>query len=66
MDQPIILLLYPLCYATVFLKFTYYAQYYAQKQESLSDYSAFYMQFGMRISLHVAEKFYKDYFIRVY
>ena len=26
------LLFYPLCYAAVLLKFTYYAQYYAQEQ----------------------------------
>ena len=28
---------YPLCYATVLLKFTYYPQYYAQEQELWSD-----------------------------
>ena len=29
---------YPLCYAAELLKFIYYAQYYAQVLESLSDY----------------------------
>ena len=29
---------YLLCYAAVLLKFTYYAQYYAQEQKLLSDY----------------------------
>ena len=52
---------YPLCYAAVLLKFTYYTQYYAQEQELvlLSDYYAFYMQFCMRNLLHVADNFYK-------
>ena len=44
---------YPLCYAAVLLKFTYYAQ----EQELLSDYYAFYMQFWMNNSLHVADNF---------
>ena len=48
---------YPLCYAAVLLTFTYYAQYYAQEQELLSDYYAFYIQFCMNNSLHVAESF---------
>ena len=48
---------YPLFYAAVFLKFTYYAQYYAQEQELLSDYYAIYMQVGMNNSLHVADTF---------
>ena len=45
---------------------TYYAQYYAQEQELLSEYYAAYMQFGMSNSLHnryVAGNFYKDHFI---
>ena len=37
------------------LKFTYYAQ----EQGLLSDYCAFYMQFCMRNSLHVADNFIK-------
>ena len=41
------------------LKFTYYARYYAQEQELLSDYHAFYMQFCMSYSLCVAEIFNK-------
>ena len=48
---------YPLCYATVLIKFTYYAQYYAQEQELLSDYYASYMQFTE--TLHIAN-FEKD------
>ena len=36
------LLFCPLCYAAVLLKFTYYAQYYAEEQE-LSDYYANYI-----------------------
>ena len=59
------MLLFPLCYTAVLLKFTYYAQYYAQEQE-LSDYVAIYVQFCMSNSLHVAGNFYKDCFIRVY
>ena len=42
---------YPLCYAAVLLKFTYYAQYYAQEQELY----AIHTQFCMNNSLHVAE-----------
>ena len=53
---------HPLCYAAVLLKFTHYAQYYAQEQELLSDYYAFYMQFYMSSSLHVADNFYKECF----
>ena len=49
------LLFYPLCYAAVLLKFTYYAQFNAQEQELLSDYYAFYMQSCTRYSLHVAD-----------
>ena len=60
------LLFYSLCYAAVLLKFTYYAQYYAQKQELLSDYYTFYMQFCMSDMLHVADNFYKGCFITVY
>ena len=48
---------YPLCYAAVLLKFTYYAQYYAQEQELVSDYYAFYMQFCMSNLLNVADNF---------
>ena len=47
-DQSIMLLFLPimLCaYAVVLLKFTYYAQYYAQEQELLSDYCAFIYNF---------------------
>ena len=46
-----------ICYAAVFLKFTYYAQYYTQEQELLSDYYAFYMQLCTNNS---ADNFYKD------
>ena len=48
---------YPLCYAAVFLKFTYYPQYYAQEQELLSDYYAIHdhIQSCMNNSLHVAD-----------
>ena len=49
---------YPLCYAAVLLKVTYYAQ----EQELLSDYYAV----GMSNSLHVAHNFYKDCFVKVY
>ena len=48
---------YPLCYAAVLFQFTYYAQQYAQEQELLSDYYAFYVQFCMSSSLHVADNF---------
>ena len=48
-DQPIMLLFYPLCYAAVLLKFTYYAQ----EQQFLSDYYAF--MYGS--SLYVADNF---------
>ena len=47
----------PLCYAAVLLKFTYYAQYYAQEQELLSDYYTIHIQFCMNNSLHVADNF---------
>ena len=50
---------YPLCYAAVLLKFTYYAQ----EQELLSDYYAIYIQFCISNSLHVVDNFYKDCFI---
>ena len=55
-DQPIMLLilLIMLC-CTVLLKFTYYAQYYAQEQELWSDYYAFYVQVCRSNLLHVAE-----------
>ena len=39
------------------LKFTYYAQYYAQEQELLSNYYGFYM---LRNSMHVADNFHKE------
>ena len=57
---------YPLCYAAVLLKFTCYAQYYAQALESLSDYCAIYIQVCMNSSLHVADICYVNCFIRVY
>ena len=38
---------YPLCYAAVLLKFTYYAQHYAQVQELWSEYYAIYIQVFM-------------------
>ena len=44
---------YPLCYVAVLLEFTYYAQYYVQEEELLSDYYAIYMQFYMNNLLHV-------------
>ena len=50
---------YPLCYAAVLLKFTYYTQYYAQEEELSSDYYAFYIQFCMSNSLHVEDNFIK-------
>ena len=56
-NQPLCFYFYPLFYAAVFLKFTYYAQYYAQEQELLSDYYAIYTQVGMNNSLHVADTF---------
>ena len=46
---------YPLCYAVVLLKFTYYAQYYAQEQEILPGYCAINIQFCMNSSLYVAD-----------
>ena len=42
-------MLLPLCCAVVFLKFTYYAQYYAQ-QELWSDYYGFYDMFAKAIT----------------
>ena len=42
----------------------YYAQYYAQEQELLSDY-ILHTQLCMNNSLHVADNFYKDCFISV-
>ena len=41
------------------LKYTYYAHYYAEEQESLSDYYVFYMQYCMSNSLYVADNFKK-------
>ena len=63
-DKPTMLLFLPIiiCYAAVLLKFTYYAQYYAQEQQLLSDYYAFYMQFCMSSSLHVADNFYRLFY----
>ena len=61
-DQPIMLLFYPLCYVAVLLKFTYYAQYYAQEHELLSDHYAFYMQFCMSSSLHIADILYRLFY----
>ena len=46
----------------VLLKFTYYAQFYAQEQEFLSDYYAIYIQFCMSNSLHVADNFYRLFY----
>ena len=43
----------------------YYTQYYAQEQELFSDYYAICIQICVSISLHVADNFYKDCFIRV-
>ena len=40
------------------LKFTYYAQHYAQEQELLSDYYAIHIQLCMNNSLHVADNSY--------
>ena len=57
---------YPLCYAAVLLKFTYYAQYYAQEQGLSSDYICYLYTICMNNSLHVANNFYKDCFIKVY
>ena len=48
---------YLLYYAAVLIKFTLYAHYYAQEQEFLSDYYAFYMQCCMSNSLHVADSY---------
>ena len=50
---------YSLCYAAVLLKFICYAQYYAQEQELLWDYYAFYKQICMSSSLHVVDNFIK-------
>ena len=41
------------------LKFTYYAQYYAQEQELLSDYYVIYVQICMNNTLHVEDNFKK-------
>ena len=54
----------PLCYAAVLLKFTYYAQYYAEEQELLSDYYAIYIQFCMNNSPHVADNSHKTVLIK--
>ena len=43
-DQPIMLLFLPIMLCCSALKITYYAQYYAQEQELLSDYYASYVQ----------------------
>ena len=51
-DQPIGFYFYPLCYTAVLLKFIYYAQYYAQEQELLSDY-ILHPQLCMKNSLHI-------------
>ena len=58
-DQPIMLLFLPIMLCCSAHKITYYAQYYAQEQELLSDYYAFYMQFCMSNSVHVANNFIK-------
>ena len=57
MKQIFQLLLCYHCYAAVLLKFTYYAQ----EQESLSDYYGIYIQFCMSNSLHVTESFIRLY-----
>ena len=41
--HPNMLLFLSICYAAVLLKFTCYAQYYAQEHELLSDYYTSYM-----------------------
>ena len=43
------LLFYLLCHAAVLLKFTYYAQFYAQEQKLWSDYYANYIQVCMNV-----------------
>ena len=40
------LCIYPLCYSAVLLRFIYYAQYYAQEQELLSNYIRVTIKFG--------------------
>ena len=58
---------YPLWYAAVLLKFTCYAQYYAQEQGLIViRLYAIYIQFCINNSLHIACIFHKDCFIRVY
>ena len=42
--------MYPLCYAAVHLKITYYAQYYAQEQELWSDYYVIYVPVNKTIN----------------
>ena len=67
-DQPIILCCSVciivgtslLCYAAVFLTFTYYAE----EQQLLSD--AIYMPVYINNSLHVADNFYNDCFVRIF
>ena len=49
------LLFLPIMLCCSALKFTYYAQCYAQEQQLLSEYYGIYMQFCMSISLHVTE-----------
>ena len=51
------LLFLPICFAAVLLKFTYYAQYYAQEKELWSDYYAIYIQVCISNLLHVADNF---------
>ena len=46
---------YLLYYAAVLLKFTYYAQYYAQEQELWWEYYAIYIQVSMSNSLHIPD-----------
>ena len=58
-DQPIMLLFLPIMLCCSALKITYYAQYYAQEQELLSDYYAIYIQICMKNTLHVANNFKK-------
>ena len=60
-DLPIMFLFLPICYAAVFLKFTYYAQ----EQELWSEYYAIYIQAYMN-KLLLVDNFRKTCFIRVY
>ena len=54
-DLPIMFLFLPICYAAVFLKFTYYAQ----EQELWSEYYAIYIQVCMNKLLLVVDNFRK-------